>query len=133
MAANYNIGVDTCDKCKWANGSGRLALICADGGGRAIEYSFDQLKWLSDHSASTLLRHGARLGNGVAIFLPQSVETAIAHVAVYKAGMIAVPLFAFLVRHRRYRAACAIEAASRSLLTFPTPSRYEIFADRSQH
>jgi acetyl-CoA synthetase len=92
IPANYNIGVDTCDK--WADGSGRLALIYEDRGGEAAEYSFDQLKWLSDHFANTLLRHGARRGDRVAIFLPQSVETAVAHLAVYKAGMIAVPLFA---------------------------------------
>jgi acetyl-CoA synthetase len=91
IPANYNIGVDTCDK--WADGSGRLALIYEDHHGRATTYSFDQLKSLSDQFANSLLRHGARRGDRVAIFLPQSPETAIAHLAVYKAGMVAVPLF----------------------------------------
>ena len=91
IPANYNIGVDTCDK--WADGSGRLALIYEDRDGNSTKYSFDQLKSLSDQFANSLLRHGARRGDRVAIFLAQSVETAIAHLAVYKAGMIAVPLF----------------------------------------
>jgi acetyl-CoA synthetase len=37
---------------------------------------------------------GVQKGDRVGIFLSQSVETAIAHVAVYKCGAIAVPLFA---------------------------------------
>ena len=36
---------------------------------------------------------GIRPGDRVAILLPQRPETAISHVAVYKAGMVAVPLF----------------------------------------
>lgn len=44
------------------------------------------------------MRCGVRKGDRVGIFLCQSVETAIAHVAVYKCGAIAVPLFA-LFRH----------------------------------
>jgi acetyl-CoA synthetase len=102
IPANYNIGVDACDK--WADGSGRLALIYEDHDGKATKYSFDQLKSLSDRFANSLLRHGARRGDRVAIFLPQSAETAIAHLAVYKAGMIAVPLFALFgvdaIEHR---------------------------------
>ena len=38
----YNIGVDICDK--WADGSGRLALIYEDEGGRIENVSFDDLK-----------------------------------------------------------------------------------------
>ncbi len=38
----YNIGVDVCDK--WADGSGRLALIYEERDGSATRYSFDDLK-----------------------------------------------------------------------------------------
>ncbi|MFT4064046.1 acyl-CoA synthetase [Paraburkholderia sp.] len=102
IPARYNIGVDVCDK--WADGSGRLALIYEDADGRATRYTFDELKALSDRFANALLASGARRGERVGIFLSQSVETAVAHLAVYKAGMIAVPLFALFgvdaIEHR---------------------------------
>jgi acetyl-CoA synthetase len=102
IPARYNIGVDVCDK--WADGSGRLALIYEDADSRATRYTFDQLKTLSDRFANALLASGAQAGDRVGIFLSQSIETAVAHLAVYKAGMIAVPLFALFgvdaIEHR---------------------------------
>ncbi|MEM5457159.1 acyl-CoA synthetase [Paraburkholderia phytofirmans] len=102
IPARYNIGVDVCDK--WADGSGRLALIYEDAEGNATRYTFDQLKALSDRFANALLAAGAQRGDRVGIFLSQSIETAIAHLAAYKAGMVAVPLFALFgvdaIEHR---------------------------------
>jgi len=84
--------VDVCDK--WADGSGRLALIYETRDGTTTRYSFDQLKTLSDRFANALVASGVKRGDRVGIFIAQSPETAIAHLAVYKAGCIAVPLFA---------------------------------------
>ncbi|WP_454826012.1 acyl-CoA synthetase [Paraburkholderia xenovorans] len=102
IPARYNIGVDVCDK--WADGSGRLALIYEDPEGTATRYTFDELKALSDRFANALLAAGAQRGDRIGIFLSQSVETAIAHLAAYKAGMVAVPLFALFgvdaIEHR---------------------------------
>jgi acetyl-CoA synthetase len=98
----YNIGVDTCDK--WADGSGRLALIFEDAEGQVTRYTFDELKTLSDRFANVLLARGAQRGDRVAVLLPQAPETAIAHLAIYKAGLVAVPLFALFgvdaIEHR---------------------------------
>ncbi|SDQ69506.1 acetyl-CoA synthetase [Paraburkholderia fungorum] len=98
----YNMGVDVCDK--WADGSGRLALIYEDPEGNATRYTFDELKTLSDRFANALLTCGAQRGDRIGIFLSQSIETAIAHLAAYKAGMVAVPLFALFgvdaIEHR---------------------------------
>jgi acetyl-CoA synthetase len=98
----YNMGVDVCDK--WADGSARVALIYEDAEGTATRYTFDELKTLSDRFANALLASGAQRGDRVGIFLSQSVETAIAHLAAYKAGMVAVPLFALFgvdaIEHR---------------------------------
>jgi acetyl-CoA synthetase len=106
----YNIGVDVCDK--WANGSGRLALIYEQRDGSATRYSFDDLKARSNQFANALRRSGVVQGDRVAIFLPQSPETAIAHLAAYKAGCIAVPLFAlFGVDAIQYRLADSAAAA----------------------
>jgi acetyl-CoA synthetase len=102
IPARYNMGVDVCDK--WADGSGRLALIYEDAEGNATRYTFDQLKTLSDRFANALQACGAQRGDRVGIFLSQSIETAIAHLAAYKAGMVAVPLFALFgvdaIEHR---------------------------------
>ncbi|WNC90996.1 acyl-CoA synthetase [Paraburkholderia sp. FT54] len=102
IPARYNIGVDVCDK--WADSSGRLALIYEDPEGNATRYTFDQLKALSDRFANALLAAGAQRGDRIGIFLSQSIETAIAHLAAYKAGMVAVPLFALFgvdaIEHR---------------------------------
>src|SRR3546814_10330061 len=87
----YNIGVDACDK--WADGSGRLALICEKTSGDQARYTFDDLKALSNQFAHALLAHGIKKGDRVGIFLPQALETAIAHLAIYKIGAVAVPLF----------------------------------------
>lgn len=87
----YNMAVDACDK--WADGSGRLALIQEESPGESRRYTFDDLKKLSTQFARTLLARGIGKGDRVGIFLPQAVETAIAHLAVYRIGAVAVPLF----------------------------------------
>lgn len=92
IPARYNIGVDTCDK--WADGSGRLALVYERPDGTITRYSFDDLKALSNRLASSLAARGVARGDRIGIFLPQAPETAIAHLAAYKLGAVAVPLFA---------------------------------------
>jgi acetyl-CoA synthetase len=87
----YNIGVDVCDR--HATGGGRLALIFQDEGGTVRRFSFDDIKAQSNRFANVLTAHGLTRGDRLAILLPQAPETAIAHVAAYKAGLIAVPLF----------------------------------------
>jgi len=89
IPASYNIGVDVCDR----QVSDARALIFLDADGRIREYSFGTLKKLSNKLANVLVARGLRRGDRVGILLPQSPETAVAHIAVYKAGMVAVPLF----------------------------------------
>jgi acetyl-CoA synthetase len=87
----YNIGVDACDK--WADGSGRVALISEKSPTEQTRYTFDELKALSNQFARVLVKQGIERGDRVGIFLPQALETAVAHLAIYKIGAIAVPLF----------------------------------------
>ena len=91
VPGRYNIGVDVCDR--WADGSGRLALIVDRGDAPAQHYTFDQLKLWSDRLAQALRARGMARGDRVGVLLPQSLETALAHLAAYKLGAIAVPLF----------------------------------------
>lgn len=87
----YNIGVDVCDK--WAEERYRLALIYEDETGAVNKYSFWDLQLLSNRLANVLKAHGIEQGDRVGILLPQRPETGLAHIAVYKLGAIAVPLF----------------------------------------
>src|SRR5260370_14136429 len=104
IPARYNIGVDACDK--WADGSARLALIHEHRDGSLTRYTFDELKALSNRLANSFARHGVARGERVGIFLPQAPETALAHLAAYKLGAVAVPLFAlFGIEALQYRLA----------------------------
>jgi acetyl-CoA synthetase len=89
---HYNIGVDVCDK--WADRDAeRVALEWVLPTGATSRYSFGDLKGLSNRLANLLRASGVGPGDRVAILLPQSLHTAFGHIAVYKLGAIAVPLF----------------------------------------
>jgi len=87
----YNIGTDICDK--HAHQPQRLALIYEKASGEVERYTFETLKRVSNQLANALAALGVTSGDRVAILLPQCPETAIAHIATYKIGGIAVPLF----------------------------------------
>jgi len=91
VPARFNIGVDACDR--WARGDGRLALIFEAADGAVSRFSFDELRQQSNRLANGWRRAGLAVGDRVAILLPQAPETGIAHLAAYKSGAIAVPLF----------------------------------------
>ena len=87
----FNMGVDICDK--WAHQRYRLALIYEDEKGQIEQYTFWDLKRLSNRLANGLKAHGIEPGDRVGIMLPQSPEAGISHIALYKMGAIAIPLF----------------------------------------
>ena len=92
IPVKYNIGVDACDKFA-ARTPNAPALIDLDPSGTPKPISFLKLKQQSNKLANALLGRGLKVGDRVGILLPQCPETAIAHIACYKAGLIAVPLF----------------------------------------
>jgi acetyl-CoA synthetase len=87
----YNIGMDICDN--WADQPDRLALIYENESGRVEKYTFQDLKRLSNRLANGLKANGIGPGDRFGILLPQCPETAISHIAAYKIGAIAIPLF----------------------------------------
>jgi acetyl-CoA synthetase len=87
----YNMGVDICDK--WARQRYRLALIYENEKGQLEQYTFWDLKRLSNRLANGLKAHGLSQGDRMGIMLPQSPEAGISHIAIYKMGAIAIPLF----------------------------------------
>ena len=89
---HYNIGVDVCDK--WAVlDPDRLALLHKQNGSNTISYTFGDIRDFSNQVAKLLISYGINKGDRVGILLPQTPETAISHVSIYKIGAIAVPLF----------------------------------------
>ncbi len=87
----YSIGVDCCDR--WADGSGRPALLHLREDGGLDRWSFDALRQASNRLANALRGHGIARGDRVGVLLPQVPEAAVTHLALYKLGAIAVPLF----------------------------------------
>lgn len=87
----FNIGREVADI--WAERDPeRLALqhFSLDGNHRSMSYG--ALRDRSNQLANGLVALGIKPGDRVAILLPQSFETVIAHVAIYKLGGIALPL-----------------------------------------
>jgi acetyl-CoA synthetase len=91
IPAQYNIGVDVCDR--WAaQDASRLAILHVKPDGSEERVSFGALRELSNRLANVLRAHGVQRGDRVAIFLPQAPEVAAAHVAIYKLAAVALPI-----------------------------------------
>src|SRR5258708_10879735 len=87
-----NLATACCDR--HADGSGRLALIYVDEDGAATRTSFDEVADMSRRFANVLKADGLARGDRVAVFLSQSLELPIAHLAAFRSAMISIPLFA---------------------------------------
>ena len=85
----FNIGLAVCDA--HAESGGR-ALVLENAAGKVRTVGFDELKERSDEFANALLELGVERGDRVGIILPQRLETALAHIAAYKIGAVALPL-----------------------------------------
>jgi acetyl-CoA synthetase len=92
IPARFNIATACCDR--HADGTGRLALLYVDEDGATTRTSFDQVAEMSRRFANVLKADGLARGDRVAVFLSQSLELPIAHLAAFRAGMISIPLFA---------------------------------------
>ncbi len=90
VPARFNLGVAVADR--HAGAPDRVALVVEDDAGRVQRWSFADLARLSNRLANALAALGVRRGDRVAILLPQRLETAVGHVAVYKLGAVALPL-----------------------------------------
>ena len=92
IPARFNIATACCDR--HADGSGRLALVYVDEDGGITRTSFDEVADASRRFANVLKADGVARGDRVAVFLSQSLELPIAHLAAFRSGMISIPLFA---------------------------------------
>src|SRR3989475_3254357 len=90
LPTTFNIGVDVCDR--HADDPSRLAMIYEDDTGQVSTHTFAEFRAHSNQLAQALIRLGITRGDRVGIILSQRPETAVAHLAAYKLGAIALPL-----------------------------------------
>src|SRR6185312_3521128 len=92
VPARFNMAEACCDR--HADGTGRLALIYVDEDGATTRTSFDEVAEMSRRFANVLKADGLVRCDRVAVFLSQSLELPIVHMAAFRSAMISIPLFA---------------------------------------
>src|SRR5688572_6387433 len=90
VPARYNIARACCGG--WAGDRTRFALYWEDESGAMAAYSFWDIQQAANRVSNALAALGVKRGDRVAIVLPQRPETAIAYLAVFQMGAIALPL-----------------------------------------
>jgi acetyl-CoA synthetase len=87
---DFNIAAAVCGR--HASDGARVAIYWEDESGATTTLSFGELQRQANRCANALAALGVVRGDKIAIMLPQRPETAIAHIACYQLGAIAVPL-----------------------------------------
>jgi len=85
----FNIGRAVCERHE----PNTLAMIVENADGGVQHWTFGQLLAGSSRLANTLAARGIRKGDRVAVFLSQSAELTICHLAGYRMGAVVLPLF----------------------------------------
>lgn len=114
VPARYNIGTDVCTRWALAEPD-RVAILWKKPDGRVEPVTYGRLEDASNRLANVLVTKGVKRGDRVALVLAQGAAAAIAHIAIYKMGAIAVPLAAlFGIDALAFRLA---NAGARALIT----------------
>lgn len=90
-ATRFNIAHAVCDRHARMTPDASALIVDEPSGVRRV--SFRQLQRDANRLANALVALGVCRGERVAIHLPQCIHTALAHIASYKLGAIALPLF----------------------------------------
>jgi acetyl-CoA synthetase len=86
----YNIAHACCGQ--WAAERSRFALYWEDESGASAAYSFWDIQMAANRLSNALTALGVKRGDRVALILPQRPEAAIAYIAIFQLGAIALPL-----------------------------------------
>ena len=90
VPARYNMARACCGQ--WAEDRARFALYWEDESGAASAWSFWDVQQAANRLSNALAALGVKPRDRVAILLPQRPETAIAYIAIFQMGAIALPL-----------------------------------------
>ena len=77
---------------RWSQETTRIALHYEDETGLHASFTYAALQADANRLSNALQALGVKRGERVAIVLPQCPETAIAHIAIYQMGAVAMPL-----------------------------------------
>jgi acetyl-CoA synthetase len=87
----FNIAQACC--ARWARSRPHaVALRCVREDGSCTDHTYGQLQQQANRLANGLRKLGVQRGDRVAVVMPQRVETAVAHLALYQMGAVAMPL-----------------------------------------
>ena len=102
--ARFNIAQAVCDR----HPAAALGMIVENADSSVRTWTFGELARASARLANALKARGVAKGDRVGVFLSQSAELAIGHLACYRMGAIALPLFTLFGEEAvEYRAANA--------------------------
>ncbi|CAN5356849.1 AMP-binding protein [soil metagenome] len=88
---HFNIAEVCC--ARWARETPKAIAIRAEADEGSVElHTYAQLQRDAHRLANALKRLGVKRGDRVAIVMPQRFETAVAHIAIYQLGAVAMPL-----------------------------------------
>jgi len=90
IPATFNIAQAICDRHV---GAGRTALVYETAEGHSTEFTFEYLQERSRRLANALAAQGVMRGDRIGILLPQCPEALVVHLAAYRLGAVALPLF----------------------------------------
>ena len=92
VPARFNMGAACCDD--WAaHDPDRVAVVHLTEDGARQVWTYAMLKAASDGLAASFRARGIGRGDRVAVLLAQAPEVLVAHLAAYKLGAVALPLF----------------------------------------
>ena len=89
VPAQFNIAHVCCGR--WAEDRTRFAMYWEDESGATTAHTFWDLQREANRLSNVLAQLGVRRGDKVGLVLPQRRETAVAHIAIYQMGAVAVP------------------------------------------
>ena len=119
----FNIADVCC--ARWARETpDATAVFYEHENGQTLHCSYESLQAQANRLSHALQRMGVGRGDRVAIVMPQRIETAVAHIAIYQLGAVAMPLsmlfgpdaLAYRLQHSDARLALVDESAIANLL-----------------
>jgi acetyl-CoA synthetase len=90
VPSRFNIA--TACSLRHSHDRNRVALYWEDEGGAVATHTFWDLQQQANRLSNALTSLGVKRGDRLALILPQRPETAIAHIACYQMGAVAMPL-----------------------------------------
>ena len=123
VPTHFNIAQACCQR--WAQQSPQaVAIRFEHENGQGRNHTYRDLQVAANRLSNALRRRGVQRGDRVAVVMPQRFETAVAHMAVYQLGAVAMPLsmlfgpdaLAYRINHSEARVAIVCEGAIDALL-----------------